>query len=208
MGDWRRGGLLALAAGLTASMPLVAQESYTLGGPEVAIYNLAGRAEIVRGSGSEVRVTLVRGGRDADELQVESGRVEGRETLRVLYPDDNIIYDGRRRGSTDVRVRDDGTFYDEGRGGRRVRVRSSGRGLEAWADLRVEVPAGRDVALFVAVGDVTADGLEGGLHVDVGAAEVQVDDHTGALSIDTGSGAVQIRSVRGDVVVDTGSGSV
>ena len=93
MGDWRRGGLLALAAGLTASMPLVAQESYTLGGPEVAIYNLAGRAEIVRGSGSEVRVTLVRGGRDADELQVESGRVEGRETLRVLYPDDNIIYD-------------------------------------------------------------------------------------------------------------------
>ncbi|MEZ4414922.1 MAG: DUF4097 family beta strand repeat-containing protein [Gemmatimonadota bacterium] len=208
MHTWRVAPILVLALGAVAAAPGAAQERYAISGREVAIYNLAGQAEIVRGSGSEVRVTLTRHGDDAEQLEVETGRIDGRETLRVIYPGDNIVYGSRRNGSTDLRVRDDGTFFDQGRGGRRVRVRSSGRGLEAWADLRIEVPADHDLSIYVAAGEVTAQGMQGALHVDVGAATVGVEEHNGPVSIDTGSGDVWVRGVEGDVVVDTGSGGV
>ena len=86
------------------------------------------------------------GGDDASRLSVEVGEVRGRMALRVMYPSDEIVYDMENRGryNTQVRVRDDGTFGG-GNGGDRVRIRSSGSGMEAHADLRIEIPAGADV---------------------------------------------------------------
>lgn len=194
-------GLAALVA-----MPSAAQETFRLDGDRIAVYNLAGRVDVVPGSGNQVVVTVTRGGPDRERLSVEVDPIRGRNTLRVLYPENRIVYEGEGRGrfNTSLQVRSDGTFG----GGERVTVRSSGSGMEAWADLRVEVPAGRDVVIEVGVGRAVARGLRSDLSLDLSAGGVDVSDHTGALLIDTGSGSVTVADVRGEVEVDTGSGSI
>ena len=199
-------GVLALSPALVSAQA----ESYAVSGRDVAIYNLAGTAEIVRGSGSEVRVYVTRGGDDAEALEIEVGRLDGVETLRVIYPDDRIVYGGLGRwgGNTNVRVRDDGRFFGGIRGGDRVSIHGSGRGLEAWADLRIEMPANQDLDVYVAVGDVVSEGTDGDLLISVGSAPVESYRHTGPLVIDTGSGKVTVDDIDGDLLVDTGSGGV
>ena len=192
----------------------VAQQSerYTIAGDNIAIYNLVGVMRVAAGSGSEVVVELTRGGADAGRLRVERGAIRGRETLRVIYPDDAIVYRDEHGGSTSLEVRDDGTFGDShgrhGSGGRRVRISGSGRGLEARADLRVAIPAGKRVALYLAVGQAFVANVNADLRVDVAAANVTADHTQGSLDIDTGSGDVRVSDAEGDVTLDTGSGNV
>jgi hypothetical protein len=202
-------GMAIVAAALVAA-PVAGQEVERIDGGDVAIYNLAGRVEVVRGSGSEVVVRIERGGPDASELLVEVGDIGGRSTLRIIYPADDIVYPEMGRGSnTTQSVRGDGTFGDGGRGrGERVRIRGGGSGLEAWADLVVEVPAGTRLATYLAVGEIEARGVDGDLHLDTGSGAVTAHDSRGSLSIDTGSGSVTVRGVDGDLSVDTGSGRV
>jgi hypothetical protein len=202
------GALVALAALLAG--PVAGQESYRLSGSRVAVYNLAGQVEVVRGSGSEVVVTLSRGGSDAAELEVETREVDGFDALVIRYPSDDVVYDRGRGGnySTTLSVRDDGTWGGRMRGGDRVRVRSSGNGLEAHADLRVEVPDGRDIRIMLAVGEASAVGLRGDVELDIGSGRAAVEDVVGDVSVDTGSGGVTVAGVQGEVLVDTGSGSV
>lgn len=197
-----------LAAGLLLSESVAGQESYSVGGDVVAVYNLAGEIEVVRGTGNDVVVEVTRGGPDADQLDVAIGEVRGHQALRVLYPDDNVIYDERGRGSTTVRVRDDGTFYGGGRGGDKVRVADRGRGLEAHADLRIMVPAGTEIRVYLAVGASQVHGLESDVTLDTGSGNVEVRDIVGTVNVDTGSGSVEIIGVEGSVYADTGSGSV
>jgi len=207
-----------------------AQETHRLAGGETAVYNLAGTAQVVRGSGSQVEVEVLRGGRDADRLEIDVREVDGREALIVRYPDDEIAYPGMGRGSrTQLRVRDDGTFYNDWGWdrGREVRISGSGRGMEAWADLRISVPAGSDFALYLATGSTDLEGVDGTvlvdtgsggirsrgsrghLNMDTGSGEIVVDGHEGDLEVDTGSGSVELNEVRGgEIYVDTGSGSV
>ena len=152
-------------------------ERRTLTGGHVAIYNLAGVIRLERGTGSDVVVELTRGGPDAGKLQIATGPLRGRETLRVIYPDDEIVYRELGRGSnTTLRVRDDGTFNDRedrGRGGhwsdegRRVRIAGSGAGLEAHADVRIAIPPGKRVEVYLAVGQAFASNVDGDLRVDV-----------------------------------------
>lgn len=229
--------LLHLAA---AAAPAQQPERYTLEGGDVAIYNLAGAVTVEPGSGA-VTVQVTRGGGDAARLTIEQGELHDRETLRVRYPDDQVVYGGLEPGSsTQLRVREDGTFGDggdhdrrhghgrhSGAEGRRVRVSGSGDGLAAHADLRVQVPAGQEVAIYLAVGKVvvanvngrlavdahsaavTSTGTRGELSVDVGAGEVSVAGAEGLLSVDTGSGSVEVTGFRGtELSVDTGSGEV
>ncbi len=226
-GPARVRGRLALVLPLVLiAAPVVAQQGqrYALSGDEVVIYDIAGEVEVGRTTGSDVEVYVQRGGDAADRLSIATGEIEGRQTLRVMYPSDQIRYGSSRwSGNTSIRVRDDGTF---GRGGHRVRIRSGG-GLDAHADLRILVPDGRRVAVFLGVGrvqaagmqgdlllnvasaDVTASRIRGAMLIDTGSGSAQVDDFDGALSIDTGSGSVRLSGVRGrSLKVDTGSGSV
>lgn len=200
-----------IAAGMvvSAAAPAIAQESYRLDGRDVAIYNLAGTVELVPGSGSSVNVTVTAGGDDAARLSVEVGEVRGRMALRVLYPDDQIVYrpEGRGRFQTQVRVREDGTFGG-GSGGDRVEIRSGGSGLEAYADLRIEVPVGMDIAVHNAVGRVHAEGLRANVELNIHSGPLTAIDITGDVSLDTGSGSVTARGIRGEVEIDTGSGGV
>jgi len=149
-----RAPLLSVAVALLA-IPAYAQTSrQVLKGDSVAIYNLVGELRVEAGSGSDVTVEIQRGGADAAKLDVQSGPLRGRETLRIIYPDDVIVMPEWGRGwNTTLRVRDDGTFgeehgrHDRGdwfREGHEVRITGRGRdGLEAYADLRVSVPKAR-----------------------------------------------------------------
>ncbi len=84
-------GMVLMAAVLIAA-PVTGQEVERISGRDVAVYNLAGHVEVVRGSGSDVVVRIDRGGADASELRIEAGEVRGRSTLRIIYPDDQIVY--------------------------------------------------------------------------------------------------------------------
>jgi len=210
--------VIALGALLASPRPAVPQqpERHTIAGGNIAIYNLVGVMRVEGGSGSGVVVELTRGGRDAAKLRVDTGPVRGRETLRVIYPDDDIVYhDLDFDGNTTLDVADDGTFNDRDReahrmmgAGHRVRISGSGRGLDAHADLRVALPVGKRVAVYLAVGRVFVSNVDGDLQVDVSAANVTVDHTKGSLHVDTGSGDVKVGDAEGDVSLDTGSGNV
>jgi lia operon protein LiaG len=213
-------------------------ERFQLRGEDVAVYNLVGAVSVEPGTG-DLGVEVTRTGRDAGRLRVEQGEVRGGEALRVIYPSEDVVAPAMGAGSsTTLRVRDDGTFGDgDWEGGRhhrewddrghRVEIRGSGSGLEAGADLRIRVPAGRRLAVYLAVGKVsvanvqgeirvdahsapvTANGVKGELTVDVGSGMVRVTEGEGVLNVDTGSGSVEVSRFKGrDLMVDTGSGNV
>jgi len=208
---------------LLAAGPAMAQqaERFTLAGSDVAIYNLAGAVTVEPGSGS-VTVHVTRGGAGAPSLTIEQDEIDGRETLRVRYPADHVVYGGLDRGSsTQLRVREDGTFGDGDHHddhnrrsrrhehvGRPVRISGAGDGLQAHADLRIQLPAGRDVAIYLAVGKVSVANIDGRLHVDAHSAPVTATGIKGGLSVDVGSGPVNVSGAEGELSVDTGSGPV
>lgn len=192
-------------------------ETVRLSGQSVAIYNLAGEVTVVAGSGSDVVVTVQRAGVDADQLELRSGTVDTRrgnwnsiEALRVIYPSDEIRYDGMS-GQTQLRVRDDGTFWGGGRsdrGSRRVEISNRGDGLRASADLRIAVPSGKRVLVALGAGVIEATNVSGDLYLDTGSGSIRTSGTTGVLNLDTGSGDVRVDGADGDVNVDTGSGDV
>lgn len=192
-------------------------ETVRLSGQAVAIYNLAGEVSVVAGSGSDVIVRVRRAGADAAQLEIRSGIVDTRrgnwnsiEALRVIYPADRIRYDAGQ-GQTQIRVRDDGTFWGGGRsdrGSRRVEISNRGNGLEASADLRIEVPTGKRVLVALGVGMLEATNVSGDLYLDTGSGSIRTSGTTGVLNLDTGSGGVRVDGADGDVNVDTGSGDV
>ncbi len=205
---------LVLVACLAGSATgIAAQERHEITGTRVAIYNLAGQVTVGPARGSAVVVEVSRGGADAVALKIEQGTIGPRETLRVIFPADDIRYPSVGwRGNTELRVRDDGTFGDNERGEHRregARVRISDRGdFEAYADLKVSVPEGQRVELYLAVGKLSATNVRGDLRLDASSADVTSTGTVGALVVDVGSGDVTVRDAQGDVSLDTGSGDV
>ncbi|HET7228913.1 MAG TPA: DUF4097 family beta strand repeat-containing protein [Longimicrobium sp.] len=203
------------AAGALASRDARGQERYALEGDRVAVYNLTGEVNVEPGSGSAVTVLVTRGGSGADRLTIRRGEQDGARTLAVVYPGDRIVYPAMGRGSnTNFEVRDDGTFGNSsaarllGGGGRRVRISGAGDGVQAWADVRVQVPAGRTVSIHQGVGGVEVTNVNGDLRVKTAAAAIRAAGTRGTLNLDTGSGGVELRDAQGDVTIDTGSGGV
>jgi hypothetical protein len=210
------GLLLAIPAALGAQQP----ERYTLDGGPAAVYNLVGALRLEPGEGP-VTVEVTRAGGDAARLQVAHDELAGRPTLRVVYPG-NRIRSGRPEGhgSTQLRVREDGTFGDQGDSehgrrhhdggdeGRRVTITDGSDGLDARADLVIRVPRGGEVAAYLAVGAVTIANVDGELRVDSHSAPVTASGTRGSLSVDVGAGDVRITQAQGEVDVDTGSGDV
>lgn len=194
---------LVLDAGFGGALD--AQERHVLTGDSAVIWNLAGEVRLEPGRGSDVVVLVTRGGEDGAQLAVNASG----DRLTVRYPANDIVYRNGHRGSAaTLRVRDDGTFgggWDNG--GRRVRVRTDGGGLEAHADLLIQVPAGESVALHLAVGEVTAENVDGNLRLDVHAASISTSGTKGRLWLDAGSGSVNVTGGQGELDVDTGSGS-
>jgi lia operon protein LiaG len=203
-------GALALSALFAGDA--TAQEQRTIKGTTVAIYNLAGRLQAVAGTGDAVAVEITRRGADAAKLRVETGTIGGRETLRIVYPADRIVFPDFRRSRTNVNVRSDGTFgdggWDEFRDRDRVEIRGYGPGFEAFADLVVKVPKGQKIELYLAAGRIEVTNVEGDIMIDVAAADVDVSGVKGGLLLDTGSGRIAVRDVTGSVNIDSGSGGL
>src|SRR5262245_49345988 len=164
-------------------------ERFALAGDQVALVNLAGEVRIERGTGSSVVIEINRQGSDADRLAVRTEDMNGWRALKIVYPEDRIVYprlgrfsrsefDIDRDGSPSRRILQasveqngfafPGSLRMPG-GSRRVRVTSSGSGLEAYADVRILVPAGRTVAVLLGVGRVDVSGVEGHVRVDARA---------------------------------------
>jgi lia operon protein LiaG len=210
---WTGISILTLPLTITA-VSAQQPERYTIPGGDVAIYNLAGEVRVEPGSGA-VTVEVTRGGAEAAKLKVAQGENDENQTLRILYPSDHIHYAQQGEGSsTELRVREDGTFNNDHNGddhererGKRVTI-SNRAGLDAHADLKVTVPLGKQVAIYLAVGKVSVTNVEGELHVDAASAPVTTSNTRGELDIDVGSGAVQVTEARGELTVDTGSGAV
>jgi len=206
--------VLAGAVLAASGTPVTAQERHEVSGSRIAIYNLAGQVTLEPGSGSAVTVQVTRGGRDAGELKVEQGPFGGRQALRIIYPSDDIHYPAPGWASgTEIRVRDNGTFGDQwSRGEDRSdarRVRISGRGdFEAFADLKIAVPQGQQIEVYLAVGKLSAANVRGDLRLDASSADVSATGTVGPLVVDVGSGEVTVSDVQGDVDLDTGSGDV
>ncbi len=228
---------LALAGVLTLGLLSLGRPSdaspyettrHTIAGEEVAIYNLLGSLEIVRGEGPSVVAEVTLHGKDAERLQVLNGPIDGRQTLRVIYPGDRIVEPefGDHTTST-FHINKDGAFNDDDRHGRRVVITGHGPGIEAGADMRLLVPPGKKVSVYWGHGKanvtrvdadlivnaagmpVSATGIRGSFHVDIGSGTVRVEGADAEISIDTGSGDVSLARIRGKTIaVDTGSGEI
>jgi len=174
---------------LAVPVALCAQaERYTLDEGPVAVYNLAGNLRVEPGDAGLV-VQVTRAGQDAGQLKIAQGEIDGRSTLRVLYPGDRVRYGtGRGQGTTTLRVRDDGTFGDLDD------EHDHDRHAHHWEE-------GRRVTISDAQGD---------LSIDTGSGAVEVSRFRGpALSIDTGSGDVTGTELESEeVAIDTGSGEI
>ena len=200
----------AAAAALFVASPAAGAaqaERHQLRGERGAIYNLVGEVVVEASTGSAVEVTVTSSGPDAARLSVATGPIGDRETLRVIYPTDAIRHGNRDWGSTQLRVRDDGTFGDGNRG-RRVKVSRTDGDLEASSDLRIAVPPGRTLEVYQAVGLVSVTNVSGDLLLDTHSASVTTTRTIGALSVDVGSGNISIRDAEGNILLDTGSGNV
>ncbi len=200
---------LVMAPALTLA---AAEGRHTLSGSEVAIHNLAGTVRIAPGTGNDVVVTITPGGADAARLEVETSSIDGIPTLRVIYPEDRIVYPEMGRGSTThLRVHSDGRIGG-GKGwdnGRRVALMGSGSGLEAHADLSIQVPAGKTLRLRIGAGDMDVHDVRAEeLDLDSSSGPITCHATQGDLRLDTGSGSVRVSESKGDVLVDTGSGNV
>ena len=204
---------------LALQLPVLAQspERFTVTGSRVAVYNLVGSISVGPGTGSSVTVEVTRQGTDGRQLRVETGPIEGRETLRVIYPEDDIVYaDQNWNGRSEIYVRDDGTFGggwgERGRDrdrGHRVNVKSRGDGLHAYADLRILVPAGKDLGVFIGIGELNASNVDGEIRLDASSGNITAEEMRGSLFVDTGSGNVEVSNVEGtELNIDTGSGDV
>ncbi|HET9212045.1 MAG TPA: DUF4097 family beta strand repeat-containing protein [Thermoanaerobaculia bacterium] len=223
---------LALAAGLGGTAALCAQEqvrSFQQPFPangEVRIANLAGRVEIVRGQGPNVVVdatahaefsSAAESQRQLQGLRWVRGHdKKGREEWQLSYPVEKhraYSYPTAKKEDSGLPsflsfLADMGSTTSTYRGERVKIYYRKGSAPTLYADLRIALPAGSNVAVRNVIGKVHGGDLEGNLSIDTGSGDVQIASQSGQLLIDTGSGDVVIGSARGETTIDTGSGDV
>ena len=204
--------IVAMAALVTTlSAPALAAETtrHTIAGDRVSIYNLVGSVEIVHGTGPSVVAEVTLQGPDASRLKIAEGVIDGRSTLRVIYPGNRVVVPefGEHSTST-IHVQEDGTFRDSNKGGRKMVLSGSGPGVEASADIRISVPSGKRLDVNWGHGRASATGVDAELAIDGASLPVDVTGHKGTLLIDVGSGEIRVSKSNSVVDIDTGSGGV
>lgn len=108
---------------------------FSLSGARVHVYNLAGKVDIVAGSGRAVTVESTTGGRDGGRIDVKT--MPGNEPALIFaYPDKRVVHRRAGRGGERSQFR---TTLDVGADGRF----GDGRGFEGW----VPKAGGADVVM-------------------------------------------------------------
>lgn len=218
----RRHLLLVLAAVVLLSCSAVAGEferEFSLDARELVLRNLVGEVRVGETGGNEYRVVVHVRGEDASEELIAIHVEEGHQAeLIVEFPVDehrDYVYPelGRRSKTTIYQPdgQEDGSLWRRilrGMGGEKVTIRGSGKGLQVWADIELQVPSGRKTEIYLGAGELSSRDVTGELRLDTHSGPVKVDGHRGALVCDTGSGSVKVDDIDGALVADTGSGSV
>lgn len=179
--------------------------------------NLIGAVDVRPAAGSAFRVSVALRGQDAAQGLVELQQ-EG-SALRIVFPleqHNDYVYPELGSGtrvSTSIHAenREEKSWLRKTFGvfkGRQLNVRGSGKGLEVWADVVIEVPEGGALTLRHGVGAINASGPRGDLDLDSNYGVIAVEDVRGDVRADTGSGEVRMRRVEGELDLDTGSGDV
>ncbi len=194
---------------------------FTIAGETLLVVNLAGEVRVEPAAGSAFEIDAAVRGSDAGADLVRFDQGEGPHAhLFVQYPmekERSFVYPELGRGANSSFSAPRGAGWGETRAGgpdggrrrgRQVRVRGEGRGLEAWTDVTIRVPAGKKLELRHGAGRVAAANLQADLLLDSCIGSVDVEGVRGRVSVDTGSGDVSVRDTAGDLAVDTGSGSV
>ena len=228
-------GALLLAATLGATLTATAhaddtksrafRQAFPPQAPEIRLANLAGHVELVRGDGKDVVVEATvhaAAGSDAETQKLLDGMkwvrakdAKGRDEWALAYPVEKYKayhYPQPHSGETGFFLN---LFNNSHTAttfrGEKVRIYSETRsGVPTlYADLRIALPAGSQVAVRNAVGRLNGSGaLEGTLSIDTGSGKVTLASYSGRLTVDTGSGDVVIGAFKGETKVDTGSGDV
>jgi hypothetical protein len=227
---------LTLALGLGSALTAAAEtpktrafkQAFPPQAAELRLANLAGHIELVRADGKEVVVEAnvhALGENDAETRKlldgmkwVRSKDVKGRDEWALSYPvDDYTSYHYPQGAQKEEPSGFWSFFFESGFSttttyrGERVRVRGTKRSSDPtlYADLRIALPAGSQVAVRNAVGTINGTGaLEGALSIDTGSGGVTLAAYSGRLLVDTGSGRVVIGTAKGETSIDTGSGDV
>lgn len=194
-----------------------------LKGNRISIYNIVGRVHVT-GSGSSPSATITQRGRDATKLKIVDGNIDGRESLRIVIPMIALrlctiaigifapssesattapLVALMTRAVTDARGRAGGN-----RSVNNMRVSDDQGGLDAAADIEVQVPHGASLRVNVGAGDVVVNNVNRDLAVDVHAANVAVSDVKGVVDLDVGSGHSDVSNIAGSVMLDVGSGRI
>ncbi len=204
--------LFWLAAPPAAAAGDIANGHFSATDTKVHVYDLAGHVELVPGTGRSVQVDARFGGRDGSRLGVATLTKDG-TALVVTFPSDHIrALAGAEHSSSTIELNSDGTFRDHGGswllGGRRARIDDHPGGIEAWADLRISVPAGQQLDVHLGVGHATVTNVDGALAVTCAASNVTVNGARGSLHVATGSGDIEAHDVDGEQAFATGSGDL
>lgn len=229
----RAAGLLALALSVLSS-PVAASsvekpvdrsfDSASI--HRIELENLAGEVTLVAASGAAGRLSGTihaedSAGKTADalaaSLTMEIDQHGDRLVVRAKYPLDDFRRYHYPRLADDVEVHPEwlASLFDFGGSSvryrdRQVRVtgRPSSSAATLWADFRIEVPAGVEVRVKNAVGQIRSTGVVGDQNLDISAGGIESREGRGELVADTGSGDVEVRDHQGNVSADTGSGDV
>ena len=190
---------------------------FTFAAGNLDVTNLIGAIDVRQGAGDQFRVTVNLRGDDmtADLVKL----VEDKGALEIRFPleqHSTYVYPALGRNSSTTT-----TMHEPDKGerswlrrtfgmlaGKRVTVRGKGSGLEAWADVTIEVPAGSSLTVRNTVGNVSALDLKADLDLQTSTGGMDIRGIQGSLVLDTGSGDVAVVGVDGDLDVDTGSGHV
>jgi len=186
---------------------------------KLEVANLIGSVEVVPASGNDFKVTVMVRGDDASEelmdFLVEEGS-KGRLAVKFPLKDhDDYVYPALGRNSkTTFTVNEEnasGSWLKKvfsGIYGEKVTVKGHGNGLEMWAEVKIEVPRGRELEVYHGIGPISAGDVEADLVLDTRSGPITAKKIEGDILCDTGSGSVAVSDIQGDVNVDTGSGSV
>lgn len=212
---------IVLAALVLLSLPALADEftrEFETDARELVLKNLVGHVTVAAARGDDYRVIVNVRGDDADERSIKVDLDDGRNAeLVVAFPiddHDTFIYPELGRSKTTIWQPDgdnEGGLLQKlwrGMGGEKITIKGRGRGFEAWADIEIQVPEGRETKVYLGAGVLEAENVDGDLVLDTHSGPVKVDGHRGALVCDTGSGSVKVSDIDGKLICDTGSGSV
>lgn len=204
----KRSALVLLLMAVTAMAALGFEKTQTL---TLAAEGLT-KIEVTAGAGF-LKVSGVEGAR-AVEVKAEIVVSGVSDKDMEEYIKDHIELELRKAGSTAVLV---------------GRIREHGFSFmprEALIDLTVTVPKGLAVEIDDGSGELTVNGVSGGLRIkdgsgsmevksivgdlwiDDGSGEIEVDDVQGNVEIIDGSGETDVRNVTGDLSIDDGSGGI